>query len=193
MPKNELPEVIAFDGETCVGMGALPEVARAVKAHVQRHKAAQVLIFDGATSRPIELDLRGTLEQVLARLPKPAAPEEAPEENRGPGRPKLGVVAREVTLLPHHWEWLNAQPGGASVALRKLVEQARRDNADADRIREARESVYRFMVAVAGSAPRFEDGARALFAGEDEAFREVIKRWPKDPREHLRRLHAAVS
>lgn len=193
MPKNELPEVIAFDGEACVGMGALTEVARAVKVHVQKHKAAQVLVFDGATSRPIELDLRGTLDQVLARLPNPMTQAVVQEESRGPGRPKLGVVAREVTLLPRHWEWLNAQPGGASVALRKLVEQARRDNADADRVREARESVYRFMVAAAGNAPRFEDAARALFAGEDEAFREVIKRWPKDLRGHLRSLHAAVS
>ena len=76
------------------------------------------------------------------------------------------MVAREVTLLPRHWEWLAQQSGGASVALRRLVDQARRGTEDKDRIRRAQEAAYRFMSAMAGNRPNFEDAIRALFAGD---------------------------
>ena len=90
---------------------------------------ASVLIFDGITSDPVDLDFRGSVDDVLARLPRrrdAVRSRTMPPPSRGPGRPKLGVVAREITLLPRHWEWLAQQPGGASVAIRKLVEEARR-------------------------------------------------------------------
>jgi hypothetical protein len=111
-----------------------------------------------------------------------------PAPVRGPGRPKLGVVAREVTLLPRHWEWLGRQPGGASVALRKLVEDARRANGGKDRIREAREAAYRFMSAMAGNEPGFEEATRALFAGARGAFEANVAGWPHDVKAHARRL-----
>jgi hypothetical protein len=114
----------------------------------------------------------------------------APEPPRGPGRPKLGVVAREVTLLPRHWEWLNAQPGGASVALRKLVEEARRQNGEKDRVRRARETAYRFMAAMAGNYESFEEAARALFAGDRPRFATMIAAWPQDIRDHATKLAA---
>jgi hypothetical protein len=98
------------------------------------------------------------------------------------------VVAREVTLLPRHWDWLNGQPGGASVALRKLVEEARRVNEGRDRVRRAQESAYRFMSAMAGDLPAFEEAARALFAGKADQFASLICRWPKDVRMHLERM-----
>jgi uncharacterized protein len=145
------------------------------------------------TSEPIELDFRGSLEDFLGRLPMPSArvvgstlPVES--EARGPGRPRLGVVAREVTLLPRHWDWLNEQPGGASVALRKLVEEARRANEGKDRLRKARESAYRFMSALAGNLPGFEEASRALFGGNREGFEQQTQAWPKDIRAHLARL-----
>ena len=103
---------------------------------------------------------------------------------RGPGRPKLGVVAREITLLPRHWEWLAQQPGGASVAIRRLVEQARRSGEDKDRMRQAREAAYRFMSAMAGNKPHYEDAIRALFAGDPARFEELIAGWPADVRDH---------
>ncbi|HTM70342.1 MAG TPA: DUF2239 family protein, partial [Luteimonas sp.] len=109
---------------------------------------------------------------------------------RGRGRPKLGVVAREVTLLPRHWTWLNAQPGGASVALRKLVEAARRGNGDGDRRRAGQEAVYRFMHAIAGDQPGFEAAARALFAGDLGKLEDAIADWPHDIREHATMLAA---
>src|SRR5688572_911099 len=145
----------AFDGQRRLATGPLSEVALAVKHAVRRYEP--ILIFSDGSGRSLDLDLRGSDAEILARLPA-ASPEPAPEpealnEPRGRGRPKLGVVAREVTLLPRHWEWLNAQPGGASVALRKLVDEARRVSGDRDRLRVARDAAYHFMSAMAGNLP----------------------------------------
>src|SRR5262249_4494614 len=154
-----------------------------------------VLIFDDATSEAIEVDLRGTAEDVLQRLARPEGSHAAaslPEVPRGPGRPRLGVVAREGTLPPRHWEWLDGQPGGASVALRKLVEEARRVNAGKDRVRQSREATYRFMSAMAGNREGFEEATRALFAGRLERFEELVGTWPKDIRDHVWKLAIAA-
>jgi hypothetical protein len=170
--------------------GPLQEVALAVKRAEQR-AAERVAIFSDATGRAIDLDLRGSDDEIAARLPPgPTALEPAaPSEPRGRGRPKLGVVAREVTLLPRHWEWLNAQPGGASVALRKLVEAARRANGDRDRSRAARDAAYHFMSAMAGNLPEFEEATRALFADDERRrFTVLIAAWPDDIRDHIVRL-----
>ena len=131
MADQTRPHFTAFMGPQRLAAGPLAEVAIAVMQAFRRPAAPPIIIFSDATGQPIDLDLRGTERDIIARLPQPAAPvdvetgEPASAEPRGRGRPKLGVVAREVTLLPRHWEWLGAQPGGASVALRKLVEQAR--------------------------------------------------------------------
>jgi hypothetical protein len=180
----------AFEGQRRLLSGPLAEVALAVKRAEQR-ASERVTIFSDATGRAIDLDLRGSDDEILARLPAtpgPAALEAAPSEPRGRGRPKLGVVAREVTLLPRHWEWLNAQPGGASVSLRKLVEAARRANGDRDRSRAARDAAYHFMSAMAGDLPRFEEASRALFADERRRFTTLITAWPDDVRDHIVRL-----
>lgn len=172
----------AFEGSRRIVSGEIADVALKVKELVDRGEQAPVLIFDDDTSQLVEIDFRGAAEDVLARL-RPSA--EAP---RGPGRPKLGVIAREVTLLPRHWEWLASQPGGASVALRKLVERARGANQSQDRIRVARESAYRFMSAMAGNEPGFEEATRALFAGKRERFEEETTGWPVDIQAQARRL-----
>ena len=111
-----------------------------------------------------------------------------PVPRAGPGRPKLGVVAREITLLPRHWEWLSARPGGASVTLRKLVDQARAVSAPGDRVRAAQDSAYRFMSAMAGNQPGFEEATRALFANNGGRFDEQIASWPADIAQHARTL-----
>ena len=171
---------IAFEGDRRIASGDLREVARAAKQMLDRREDASILVFDGASSGPIEIDFRGTVEEVLARLPDitrgPVASDDAPSAPRGPGRPKLGVVAREVTLLPRHWDWLAQQPGGASVAMRKLVEEARRTGEDKDRLRQAHEAAYRFMSAMAGNKPHYEDAIRALFAGDPVSFRRIDRR-----------------
>jgi hypothetical protein len=173
--------VVAFAGSRRIASGELREIAVAAKTAIDAGET--VLIFDDETSEVVEVDFRGTPEDVLERLSPPEPP-------RPPGRPRLGVVAREVTLLPRHWEWLNRQPGGASVALRKLVEEARRVNKDKDRIREAREAAYRFMSSMAGDEPGFEEAARALFAGNRERFDLMVGGWPPDIRDHAKRLAA---
>jgi uncharacterized protein len=183
----------AFAGTQLIAFGPLSHVA--LKAQESKSSAGPVLIFDDLSSRLVELDLRGTPEELSQRVaaaqPAPAkASDSAPAEPepRGPGRPKLGVVAREVTLLPRHWDWLATQPGGASVALRKLVEEARRTHQDKDRLRQAQEAAYRFLSAMAGNEPRFEEATRALFAGNRERFNELIVRWPMDVANHARKL-----
>jgi uncharacterized protein len=188
---------IAFEGDRRVASGNLREVISAAKETLDRRKDASVLVFDGTTSGPIEIDFRGSLDDVLARLPASAAAPDAMEEAaqaapRGPGRPKLGVVAREITLLPRHWEWLAQQSGGASIALRKLVDEARHANKDKDRVRLAQEAAYRFMAAMAENKPHYEEVARALFTGDAERFEAWTATWPADVRDHARRL-AAVA
>ncbi len=177
----------AFAGSKRIASGDLRDVALAAKAAWDGDKWAQVLIFDDVTSNLIEMDFRGSPEDVGRRIAK-----EAPAEPRRPGRPKLGVVAREVTLLPRHWDWLASQPGGASVALRKLVEQARVTNQVKDRRRRAQEAAYRFLSAMAGNEPGFEEATRALFAGRAERFDEMVEGWPVDVREHAKKLAAAA-
>lgn len=199
----------AFAGSRCIATGPLKQVAPSAKAAVDAaaHSAAPlpVLIFADATSEVIELDWRGSASEFQARLESlapspgdPATPEPpdaagaGPEAVRGPGRPKLGVVAREVTLLPRHWEWLGSQPGGASVALRKLVEAARRSSEVVDRVRQASAVAYRFMSTMAGHEPGFEEASRALFAGDPAGFAAQIAAWPVDVQVHLKKLATDV-
>ncbi len=167
------------------------EVAREAKKILDNEPWSTVIILDAASSEPIEVDFRGTPDEVAARLrPSPTATSNAPPA--APGRPRLGVVGREVTLLPRHWEWLNEQPGGASVTLRKLVENARRSTAGEAQLRRAREACYRFMTTMAGNEPGFEEALRALFADDEERFGAFTEQWPPDVRDHARRLAAEV-
>lgn len=179
---------VAFAGESRIGAGSLRDVARAAREALERHKDASILIFDGKTSAVVDIDLRGSVDDVVARIPPAEAPAAAVVAPRGPGRPKLGVVAREITLLPRHWDWLAQQKGGASVAIRKLVDAARRANEDGDRIRLAQEAAYRFMSTMAGNRPHFEEAIRALFAGDSGRFGKLIAGWPADIRDHAARL-----
>jgi uncharacterized protein len=184
----------AFEGCRRIESGELTRVALKTKGVVDGGDHTPVIIFDDATGEPIEVDFRGTHEDVLGRLEartnrgESDQPEE--ETRRRVGRPKLGVVAREVTLLPRHWDWLNSQPGGASVALRKLVEQARHVNAGRDRVRQSQEAAYRFMSILAGNQPGFEEATRALFAANPDRFDVLVEPWPADVRNHARKLAA---
>ena len=168
--------VLAFAGDRLIARGPLGEALAAI--HAASATGEAVLVFDASDGRVMDLDLRGEAADALARLtPAPEA------EKRGPGRPKLGVVPREVTLLPRHWDWLAAQPGGASVALRKLVEGALKTAEGPDRARKAREATYRFMTALAGDKPGYEEATRLLFAGDWTGFDAAVEGWPADVRE----------
>jgi hypothetical protein len=190
-PMTPAGHFTAFIGPKRLASGSLADVALAVKKSTKPGSHQPILIFDDTSGKSVDLDLRGTDEDVVARLPLPASPsaaaaaEQPSSEPRGRGRPKLGVVAREVTLLPRHWDWLAGQPGGASVALRKLVEDARRTNGDRDRRRAARDAAYHFMSAMAGNFKGFEEVSRALFADDRRRFGELIADWPDDVRDHI--------
>jgi hypothetical protein len=193
---------IAFEGFQRIAAGSVPDVAAQTKAVIERGERGPVLIFDEETSRLVEIDFRGTADEVVRRLKKQSQTGETTAESspadslppRGPGRPKLGVVAREVTLLPRHWDWLASQPGGASVALRKLVEEARRGRRADDLRRRAQESAYRFLHAIGGDLPNFEEVSRALFSAEADQFDALTQPWPADVRDHARKLaHASFA
>jgi uncharacterized protein len=173
----------AFSGDRMIGRGDL----RAVVAVAHAHREMPLLVFEDATGRLVDLDLRGSLEDSVARLP----PDLAPKPARG--RPKLGVTAREVTLLPRHWEWLAGQPGGASAALRRLVDQARRGAGGADEVRKAQETTYRVMTTLAGDFPNYEEAVRALFANDRARFHDLISAWPADVGDYIRGLSESAD
>jgi len=182
----------AFEGVRRIATGDPVDVALATREVVER-TGGPVLVFDDGTGRLVDLDLRGGEDDVRGRIVarlESSAEVGAGTEHRGPGRPRLGVVAREVTLLPRHWAWLGAQPGGASAALRRLVDQARKGSARKDRVRRAQDAAFRFMSAMGGDLPGYEEAIRALFAGDAERFDGHTAAWPADLREHCRTLAA---
>ena len=204
MPEFLSKPATAFEGHHRLLSGLLVEVALAVKTAVENGSTSQFLVFDDATGRVIDLDLRGTKAEVIDRLTRPPkesiggevsrrdnateSSKEATSEHRGRGRPKLGVVAREVTLLPRQWEWLSNQPGGASAWLRRLVDDARRSGIPQQQRRAAQEAAYHFMRAIAGDLPGYEEATRALFADDRPKLEQCMADWPQDVRMHALEL-----
>lgn len=187
MPTDSPRSAIAFQGQTSVAEGPVGEVAVRILHLLESSPERPVQVFDRATAEPIDLDLRGDPAEVAQRY---AVVPGEPAPQRGAGRPRLGVVAREVTLLPRHWDWLAVQPGGASAALRRLIDEARKSGAPAEAKRRSQEAAYRLMTALAGNEPGYEEAVRALFAGSEEAFDRHTAGWPPDVRRHARRLAA---
>ncbi|WP_341347597.1 DUF2239 family protein [Paenibacillus sp. FSL H3-0469] len=186
----------AFLGVEAVASGSLQHVVATVKRTLSDSELARVLIFDDSTGKPIDVDYHGTTDAVLTRLTEPLEESAVTEVNsqtaRKAGRPKLGVVSGEVTLLPRQWEWLKAQPGGASVTLRKLVDEARRAGEQQGTIRKSQEAAYTFMTAMAGDFSHYEEALRALYAGDAERFDQYTQDWAPDIRNHVKQL-AAVA
>jgi len=198
MPTSRLPPFSCFDGHRLVVSGTPEVAALALKQLRAGNAAGPLLVFDNATGRTRDFDTRGSDAELLARVADalPSAVEAdaetalagEPAAPRGRGRPKLGVVAREVTLLPRHWAWLAEQPGGASVVLRRLVEAASRAGADKDRQRRDAERAYHFLQAIAGDLPGFEEAIRLLFAHDRVGLEATLHRWPGDVRDHALQL-----
>ena len=183
----------AFAGSKRVVRGTLEEMLRKTKKKLDANPDLSILVFDDRSGREVDFDFRGTIDDVLERAkviapPPPAPPGANAEQPRGPGRPKLGVVAREITLLPRHWEWLEQQEHGISATLRRLVDEARKKNPDGERARTARAAASRFMWVMGGDLPNFEEASRALFASDKIGFEELIRFWPADVRHHLDEL-----
>ena len=205
-PKNVLSKpCTAFGDNRLLSAGPLIEVALAVKTAVDLGSTETILVFDDVSGDGIDFDLRGTKADIIVRLsqasferarkskigcdPQSSGSEDLVDERRSRGRPKLGVVPREVTLLPRHWEWLAAQQGGASVTLRRLVEEAKRaGGSERMQRRAAHEAAYKFMAAIAGDLPGFEEATRALFADNAPRFNEQVAAWPDDVRTYATKL-----
>jgi hypothetical protein len=147
-------------------------------------RAAALAALSSDSVEPLVFsDQTGALQSLVPPREASASP--------GRGRPRLGVSAREVTLLPRHWDWLSAQPGGASAALRRLVEAAARapESPEAARRRSA-DAACAVLNALAGDAPGAEAAVRALYAGDRAAFAGESAAWPDDVRDYLARLAA---
>lgn len=191
----------AFAGMRRLASGDLVTTVLAVKAHEDGGHDEAVLVFDDRTGTQLDFDLRGTPDEVRARLaadprfaPAPAREEaQEPAPRAGAGRPKLGVVAREVTLLPRHWSWLEEQPSGISATLRRLVDDARKHGDTKLLARRAWEAAGKFMWAVAGNLPEFEEASRALYAKDARGVAERTAAWPEDVRAHVARLVAEAA
>jgi hypothetical protein len=195
--EHEQPEgpacYTAFGGERRIASGDLVDVARACKAFVDGGGDGRVVIFEDTTGRVVNINLRGAPEDVDERAR--VAPRHSVGNGKGGrarGRPKLGVVAKEVTLLPRHWAWLSAQRGSASATLRRLVDEARRTHEGRDRVRRAQDAAYRFMSVKLGNEAGYEEAMRALYQCNEERFHAEAARWPKDLREYCARLAAGA-
>jgi hypothetical protein len=176
-------EYVAFRGDERVAAGGLAEVAVALRERIDSGDPSLVLIFDKHDGRQIDVDLDGTVDEIKRRYAAPS--EVATSATRGRGRPKLGVVGREVTLLPRHWEWLQTQRGGPSATLRRLVDEARRAGRDRDRVRQAQDAIHRFISATAGDLPGFEEATRCLYRGNRAGFEAEIAGWPSGVRNQV--------
>jgi hypothetical protein len=161
-----------------IAQGDRGEVTRLIDEHYPASDHSRIRVFEDSGGRVTDLDYRA-----VARSAAPPVP-------RGRGRPKLGVTAREVTLLPRHWEWLAAQPGGASAAIRRLVEQARKSEPDPA---SARDAVYRFITEMGGDRPNYEEALRALYRRDLARFAELIVDWPADVQDYVRRLLSGAT
>lgn len=181
------PTYTAFQGQQRLITGPLRDVLTHLKTLVdsgQRNPNHLLLIFNDQTGRVADFNLNGTLQQILDR--------EAPLPRTGPGRPKLGVVSREVSLLPRHWEWLESHPNGASAALRRLIDEARKADPAGERRRQATLPTDRFLTVMGGDLPGAEDASRALYQGDGPTFRRLVQDWPDDIRQHALHLSAGA-
>jgi uncharacterized protein len=170
----------AFSGDTHVFSGELRPLLIHLKELLEADPQRALIIFEDESGRQVEFDFQGTVDDVLAR--------EAPPPRTGPGRPKLGVVSREISLLPRHWEWLERQPSGISAALRRLVEEAMKRDPGRQRAQQARAATGRVMTTLAGNRENFEEALRALYAGDGARFRQLVRSWPADIKKHLLRI-----
>jgi len=181
----------SFIGHKLLAHGDLVKVVLRIKRKLKEEPHAPILIFSDLTGKQMDFDLRGSEKEIEERLQKFVA-EEPGNTVQGRGRPKLGVVAREVSLLPRHWEWLATQSGGASAALRRLVEDARKKTADRETIKQSQERTYKFMTAMGGDLPGYEEALRALYVKDGKKFNKQIAEWPEHVKDYAIKVSATV-
>lgn len=172
----------AFRRQQQIAHGTLSELLQQIQS--ANIKNETVFIFNDRSGKRLDIHANGDVASVLAVYPELAEPSAI----KSRGRPKLGVAAKEVTLLPRHWAWLATQPGGASATLRRLIDQARKTGEAADNKRQRHDRAYHFMYEIAGDLPDYEASLRALFADDEAAFTACIGSWPQDIRQYALRL-----
>lgn len=186
----------AFNNTNKLANGPLIEVIMAMKTAIIENQNAKILCFLDENGAMIDFDLSGSNEQIIARLltqfkaPSTSEQIEIIETQSKAGRPKLGVIAKEVTLLPRHWEWLGAQNGGASATLRRLVEIAAKESIGIAARKNAQNATYRFLQNIAGDFENYEEVLRAIFADDFEKMRNLMKNWPQDIQNYAQKLFA---
>ncbi|MBZ0266003.1 DUF2239 family protein [bacterium] len=185
--KNNDRSYTAFLHNKIIASGKIDEVVSVARQKINQGENARIAIFDDETAYVIDIDFRGSEADVLGRLNDHPMLQQKPESQtkRSPGRPKLGVVPREVGLLPRHWEWLSSQRGGASAALRKLVDEARQRGQAKELIRKTEEAAHRFMWDMASNSPDFEEASRAFYAHNFDTFQDYMKNWDDDIVEYI--------
>ncbi|MCH7331632.1 DUF2239 family protein [Acinetobacter modestus] len=167
----------AFLNEQCLASGLLADVAIAIQQHANQSNST-ILIFNDQTGRQIDLDLSGSEQNIQQRYAEP-------EMVKKVGRPKLGVISREITLQQKHWDWLDQQSSSASAVIRKLIDKELNDpNSESNRML-AKQATDRFMSAMLGNMPNYEEATRALYQGDREVFLDLIRDYPKDIKEYL--------
>ncbi len=186
----------AFESGERIAHGALDEVVLTVKRRMGRAEHGPALVFSDETGNTMDFNFQGGEKDVLKRLEvfvrADAGDASQPAEATGPGRPRLGVVSREVSLLPRQWEWLAAQSGGASAVLRRLVDDAKRKSGEGVSIKQAQERTYKFLHALAGDLQGYEEALRALYKKDAKGFAQRMDGWPKDVKTHAAKLAGPV-
>ena len=186
---QQASKILAFSAQKLIAEGAFGEVLQLVKDHIKQNDTGNILFFNGSDGRQIDIDLQsgaGESGNGSGAAAAESGSNQAIPTKKPRGRPKLGVVGREVTLLPRHWQWLDKQRGGASARLRRLIDQERKATAGDDMIRESQDSANRFMYAMAGNIPGFEEAVRALYARDKAGFDQETAAWPVDIRDCAR-------
>jgi len=182
---QQASKILAFSAQNLIAEGTFGEVLQLIKNHIKHSDMVNILFFNGSDGRQIDIDLQASAGESGngrgASIAASGSDQEIPAK-KSRGRPKLGVVGREVTLLPRHWQWLDNQRGGASARLRRLIDQERKATAGDDMIRESQDSANRFMYAMAGNIPGFEEAVRALYARDKAGFEQETAAWPVDIR-----------
>lgn len=187
----EIQTYTAFAGHKLLAHGDLIKVALKVRRKLKEEPHIRVLIFSDLTGKQMDFDLRGTEKELEQRLQIFVA-EQPTAASQGRGRPRLGVVAREVSLLPRHWEWLSTQSGGASATIRRLIEDARKKTSGRETIKLSMERTHAFMTAIGGDLPGYEEALRALYSKDAHRFNKHIEEWPTSIKEHAHKLAATA-
>jgi hypothetical protein len=174
----------AFNNTDLFHQGDLSEVVLKIKDHIGKAENTTITVFSDATGKTIDFNFQGTKKDVQKRLDVFVSESSLTNTITGPGRPKLGVISREISLLPTHWEWLSTQPGGASAILRRLVDEARKKSLNTPSIKSIQEKTHRFISAIAGDLEGYEEVLRAMYRKDEDQFLIHMSSWPNDLKTH---------